>query len=78
MLARSLVALMRLGGARFEFEGETFDCGDKLGLLLANVAHGLADESIGPAFRAALIEKISREYGASQRPRVSVPELIAV
>jgi UTP--glucose-1-phosphate uridylyltransferase len=62
----------------FEFEGETFDCGDKLGLLLANVAHGLADESIGPAFRAALIGQISREHDAPRRPNASVRELTAV
>ncbi|MGB8817963.1 MAG: UTP--glucose-1-phosphate uridylyltransferase GalU [Rhizobiaceae bacterium] len=37
-----------------KFEGVTFDCGDKLGFLMANVAHGLMREDIGPAFRAGL------------------------
>jgi UTP--glucose-1-phosphate uridylyltransferase len=62
----------------FEFKCETFDCGDKLGLLLANVAHGLADEIIGPAFRAALIKQISHEHAVARRPHADVPELIAV
>jgi UTP--glucose-1-phosphate uridylyltransferase len=57
----------------FEPGGETFDCGGKLGLLLANMEHGLAEESIGPAFPAALIEQISREHAAARRPQASVP-----
>ena len=41
----------------FKFEGATYDCGDKLGFLLANVAYGLARADIGPALRSA-IEKM--------------------
>ena len=36
------------------FEGTTYDCGDKLGFLLANVAYGLMRDDIGPDFRAGL------------------------
>jgi UTP--glucose-1-phosphate uridylyltransferase len=37
-----------------QYTGETFDCGDKLGFLLANVSYGLTHEDIGPAFREKL------------------------
>jgi UTP--glucose-1-phosphate uridylyltransferase len=37
-----------------EFEGRTYDCGDKVGFLMANVAYGLDHEELGPLFRAAL------------------------
>ena len=37
-----------------EYEGETFDCGDPVGLLRANVAYGLKHASLGPAARAAI------------------------
>ena len=37
-----------------EYEGETFDCGDPVGLLRANVAYGLKHASLGEAARAAI------------------------
>jgi UTP--glucose-1-phosphate uridylyltransferase len=37
-----------------EYEGTTYDCGDKLGLLRANVAFALAHPSLGAAARAAI------------------------
>jgi UTP--glucose-1-phosphate uridylyltransferase len=37
-----------------KFEGTTYDCGDKVGFLAANVALGLERPDIGPAFREAL------------------------
>jgi UTP--glucose-1-phosphate uridylyltransferase len=37
-----------------EYEGTTYDCGDKLGLLRANVAVALADPRDGPAARQLL------------------------
>ncbi len=43
-----------------KFEGVTFDCGDKLGFLMANVAHGLMREDIGPAFRKGLERLLER------------------
>ncbi len=37
-----------------EYEGTTYDCGDKVGWLRANVAMALKDSTIGPAAREAL------------------------
>jgi UTP--glucose-1-phosphate uridylyltransferase len=34
------------------FDGEIYDCGSKLGFLVANVAYALARPDLGPAFRA--------------------------
>ena len=42
-----------------EYEGTTYDCGDKLGLLQANVAFALKRPDVGPEARAA-IEAILR------------------
>jgi UTP--glucose-1-phosphate uridylyltransferase len=38
----------------FKFDGQTYDCGSKLGFLTANVAYALAREDIAPAFREEL------------------------
>jgi UTP--glucose-1-phosphate uridylyltransferase len=57
----------------FEFRGETFDCGDKLGLLLANIAYGLADESIGPALLSALVERVALGRAATLAKDVTSP-----
>jgi len=37
-----------------EYEGTTYDCGDPIGLLRANVAFALADPTLGDAARAAI------------------------
>jgi len=37
-----------------EYEGTTYDCGDKLGLLRANIAFALRHPSLGDAARAAI------------------------
>jgi len=42
----------------FRFEGTTYDCGDKIGFLTANVALALARPDIAPAFRPVL-EKLT-------------------
>jgi UTP--glucose-1-phosphate uridylyltransferase len=39
-----------------EYEGATFDCGDKIGLLRANVGYALKRADIGAAARAAITE----------------------
>ena len=75
-LTDALIALMaeqQFWG--FKFEGETYDCGGKLGFLLANVAHGLAREDIGPAFREALARMILRDQLTvkSKDAKLSVP-----
>jgi UTP--glucose-1-phosphate uridylyltransferase len=45
------------------FDGVTYDCGDKLGFLAANVAYALEREDLGPAFRQVLQEVIARHNG---------------
>ena len=51
-------AMIRLMGRQpfhgLQYRGTTYDCGDKVGFLAANVALGLERPDIGPAFRAAL------------------------
>lgn len=51
-------AMIRLMGRQafhgVKYHGTTYDCGDKVGFLAANVALGLEREDIGPGFRAAL------------------------
>ena len=47
-LARS----QRFHGARFD--GRTYDCGSKLGFLVANVAFALDRPDLGPALRAEI------------------------
>ena len=40
----------------FDFAGDRYDCGDNLGYLKATVAHGLAHDGVGEAFREYLRE----------------------
>jgi UTP--glucose-1-phosphate uridylyltransferase len=66
-LTDALVALMaeqHFWG--FKFEGETYDCGGKLGFLLANAAYGLERDDIGPAFREALAKLLLRHENQRQ------------
>lgn len=54
-LTDAMIALM--AGQDFfsyRFEGTTYDCGDKIGFLAANVALALARTDIAPAFRPVL------------------------
>jgi len=44
------------------YSGTTYDCGDKLGFLAANVAYALEREDLGAGFRLVL-EKIVAEHG---------------
>ena len=45
-----------------KYDGTTYDCGDKVGFLAANVAHALEREDIAPAFRDEL-DKILQAHG---------------
>ena len=45
------------------FKGTTYDCGDKVGFLSANIAYGLDREDLGPAVRIALKEIVRRAGG---------------
>jgi len=47
----------------FRFEGKSYDCGDKVGFLSANVAYALGREDIGPEFLLALQAIIERRSG---------------
>ena len=40
----------------YEYEGQTFDCGDKIGLLRANVAYALRRPDLADAARAAITD----------------------
>ncbi len=46
-----------------QFNGTTYDCGDKIGFLAANVAYALEREDLGPAFRDVLQEIIAKHNG---------------
>jgi UTP--glucose-1-phosphate uridylyltransferase len=45
-----------------EFSGTSYDCGDKIGFLAANVAYGLEREDLAPAFRTEL-KRIIEQHG---------------
>jgi UTP--glucose-1-phosphate uridylyltransferase len=45
------------------FDGVTYDCGDKLGFLAANVAFALEREDLGPGFRKVLQDVIASHSG---------------
>jgi UTP--glucose-1-phosphate uridylyltransferase len=51
-------AMARLMGLQdfhaYEYDGTTYDCGDKVGLLRANVAYALKNPELGEAARAAI------------------------
>jgi len=58
--------LQRLDAEPFhalEYEGVTYDCGDKLGLLRANIAYALMDPESGSDSRAALEAELARWQG---------------
>ena len=44
------------------YEGTSYDCGDKLGFLAANVVYGLERDDLGPGFRTVL-QKIIADHG---------------
>ena len=64
-LTDAMIALMEdqpFWGCRYD--GVTFDCGDRLGFLMANAAYGLMREDLGPAFRAGLEKLLLRHPAA--------------
>ena len=46
-----------------KYKGVTYDCGDKIGFLSANVAFALEHDTLGPAFRLALEQTIATRGG---------------
>jgi UTP--glucose-1-phosphate uridylyltransferase len=57
-------AMIRLGETLpiygLKFEGRTFDCGSKIGFLIANVAYALARKDIAPDFRPEIENLLER------------------
>ncbi len=55
-LTDSMIAMQKSGRPFYavRFDGKIYDCGTKLGFLLANVAYALEREDLGPALKAAL------------------------
>jgi UTP--glucose-1-phosphate uridylyltransferase len=47
-----LLARQKFSGLKFT--GRTYDCGDKVGFLAANVAYGLARDDLSLAFKREL------------------------
>ena len=46
-----------------QYRGTTYDCGDKVGFLAANVALALERPDVGPGFRAALRKILAQNGG---------------
>ena len=46
----------------YEYEGRTYDCGDKIGYLRASAAYALANEEHGDA-AAAMLRALLNERG---------------
>ena len=44
-----------------KFKGDTYDCGDKVGFLLANLAFGLDRPEVAGALKQGLKELLSKE-----------------
>jgi UTP--glucose-1-phosphate uridylyltransferase len=66
-LTDAMIALMSDQAFRgLKYKGETYDCGDKLGFLMANVAYGLSNDEIGPEFRVALQRLLQAELTAEK------------
>ena len=60
-LTDAMVRLMtRQDFHALEYDGVTYDCGDKIGLLRANVAFGLHHPELGAAARAAVVELLRK------------------
>jgi UTP--glucose-1-phosphate uridylyltransferase len=57
----SLMNTQAFHGLRFE--GKTYDCGDKLGFLAANVAFALERDDLAPGFRHVLQEVVASHNG---------------
>jgi len=56
-LTDAMIKLHQQAPASFQavrFDGQIYDCGAKLGFLMANIAYGLARDDIAPALRAGI------------------------
>jgi UTP--glucose-1-phosphate uridylyltransferase len=60
----AMIALMRKQPFHgVKYRGVTYDCGDKVGFLAANVAFALEHDKLGPAFRVALGHVVAAHGG---------------
>jgi len=60
-LTDAMIRLQKSNGQNFHavrFDGQIFDCGSKLGFLMANVAYAIEREDLGAEFRSALIDQL--------------------
>lgn len=60
-LTDSMIRLMGEGRQPFHavrFDGDIYDCGSKIGFLLANVVYGLERDDIGPALREEIRRRL--------------------
>ena len=48
------------------YEGQTFDCGSKLGFLLANVIYGMEHDEVGADFEKALLQILKTRFETKQ------------
>ena len=56
-LTDAMIALAKRSGQPFfavRFDGDIYDCGSKIGFLMANVAYGLARPDLGPALKEGI------------------------
>ncbi len=56
-LTDAMITLMKQEKQPFHavrFDGDIYDCGSKIGFLMANVAYALARDDLGPSFKAEL------------------------
>jgi UTP--glucose-1-phosphate uridylyltransferase len=59
---KSLMVLQPFHGLKFN--GKTYDCGDKVGFLAANVAYGLDRPDLSPDFRLAIEDIVGSQGGS--------------
>lgn len=60
-LTDAMIRLQAMKGQTFyadRFDGQIYDCGSKIGFLMANVAYALARKDLGPMLRAELTKMI--------------------
>ena len=64
----AMIALLESGQDFWgvKYEGETYDCGSKLGFLSANIAFGLADGHLGPMLHDILNQLSGRDTGGGR------------
>src|ERR1700741_888301 len=56
-------AMIKLAGSQpffaVRFDGTIYDCGGKIGFLMANIAYALARDDLAPSLRAGLVKLLA-------------------